>query len=119
MERRMEREGPLSRPTAKAVPQAAASMLWAVGLRSIPMLPRCHRLTWLGDAVLGATVSDLLFAALPDAPVSTLHDCRKVRTSKACRGLLLSGLPLHSPQPKQPMLFVPAVQRDANPRSPC
>ncbi|KAL4421411.1 hypothetical protein ABPG75_010702 [Micractinium tetrahymenae] len=52
------------------------------------------RLTWLGDAVLGAAVSDLLFAALPEAPVGTLHDCRMalVRCEACAAGARRLGL---------------------------
>ncbi|EFN58917.1 hypothetical protein CHLNCDRAFT_140869 [Chlorella variabilis] len=43
------------------------------------------RLTWLGDAVLGAAVSDLLYQALPDATIAGLHDHRMaIVRRKAC-----------------------------------
>lgn len=41
--------------------------------------PLC-RLTWLGDAVLGAAVSDLLYTGLPpNATTEQLHNSRMVR----------------------------------------
>lgn len=51
-----------------------------------PLCPAIFRLTWLGDAVLGAAVSDLLYRSLPsNATTGQLHDARAARVRReAC-----------------------------------